>query len=105
MSTAAGLDRATAEKELNRLINRALRSVPFVKLDKVDEITRERADHALSRASRGARFGAAGLFEAAVDKLESSCDLSPEEVLCFSAGAVLSAVHCSARSSAASVSC
>lgn len=33
------VNRDAAEKELTRLINRALRSVPFVKLDKVDEVT------------------------------------------------------------------
>lgn len=61
MSGTSGrpIDREAAEKELTRLINRALRSVMFVKLDKVEEVTE--------------------LFTRAIDLLEANCDIDPEE--------------------------
>jgi len=52
-------ERDVAERELTRLINRALRSVPFVKLDKVDEVT--------------------ALFEQAIHNMESNCILDADE--------------------------
>lgn len=46
-------------RELTKLLHRALRSAPRVKLEKVDEVI--------------------ALFESAVDVLEANCDLTPEE--------------------------